>query len=273
MNDRPVTEPPPAETLAPHVPLTAYYADEGERHRYLRRIFDDTAADYDRIERVLALGSGGWYRARALRRARLQPGADVLDVGIGTGLVAREALRIIGPEGTLVGVDPSAGMMGQVRLPGVQLVAGRAEALPRADASCDFVCMGYALRHLADLPAAFAEFHRVLRPGGRLLLLEITRPQGRLALAALKGYMRVVVPAVASVVARRRQTAELWRYYWDTIEACVPPQVVIEALRAAGFRRVRRYVELGVFSEYTALKPPRPPLAAPRAASPVTPAP
>ena len=242
--------------LPPHLPLTDYYADEPERHRFVRGIFDDTAADYDRIERVLAFGSGPWYRRQALQRAKLKPGARVLDVGIGTGLVAREALRMIGPAGTLVGVDPSPGMMEQVRLPGVQLLTGRAEALPCVDASCDFLSMGYALRHLADLSAAFAEFHRVLRPGGRLLILEITRPQGRLATLALKTYMRAVVPAIARVVARRNKTSELWRYYWDTIEACVPPDAVLEALRAAGFRRVRRYVELGIFSEYTAFKPP-----------------
>ena len=242
--------------LPPHLPLTDYYADEPERHRFVRGIFDDTAADYDRIERVLAFGSGPWYRRQALQRAKLKPGARVLDVGIGTGLVAREALRMIGPTGTLVGVDPSPGMMAQVRLPGVQLLTGRAEALPCVDASSDFLSMGYALRHLADLSAAFAEFHRVLRPGGRLLILEITRPQGRLATLALKTYMRAVVPAIARVVARRNKTSELWRYYWDTIEACVPPDAVLEALRAAGFRRVRRYVELGIFSEYTAFKPP-----------------
>ena len=67
--------------------------------------------------------------------------------------------------------------------------------------------------------------------------------------------MRAVVPTVARVVARRHKTSELWRCYWDTIEACVPPQTVLEALRAAGFRGVRRYVQLGIFSEYTAFKP------------------
>jgi demethylmenaquinone methyltransferase/2-methoxy-6-polyprenyl-1,4-benzoquinol methylase len=243
--------------LRPHVPLTEYYADEPARQRFVRRIFDDTAPDYDRIERVLALGSGSWYRHEALRRAGLGTGAEVLDVGIGTGLVAREALTLIGPQGRLVGVDPSPGMMGEVGLPGVELVAGRAEALPRADASSDFVSMGYALRHLADLSAAFAEFHRVLRPGGRLLVLEITRPTGRVATGLLKIYMRAVVPTIARVVARRQQTSELWRYYWDTIEACIPPETVLGALRDAGFRDVHRHVELGIFSEYTAVKAPR----------------
>ena len=247
--------PPPTEALAPHTPLPAYYGDEAEHQQFLRRIFDDTAPDYDRIERVLALGSGPWYRRKALERAGLVAGAQVLDVGIGTGLVAREALKIIGPTGKLVGVDPSVGMMEQIDLPGVELVPGVAESLPRPDASCDFVSMGYAMRHISDVAAAFGEFHRVLRPGGRLVVLEITKPQGRIATALLKGYMRAVVPLIARVVGRRSNTSELWRYYWDTIEACIPPERVLEALRAAGFTEVRRHASLGVFSEYMARKP------------------
>ncbi len=241
--------------LAPHPLLADYYGDETEHQRFLQRIFDETAPDYDRIERILALGSGPWYRRKALQRAGLLENREVLDVGIGTGLVAREALGIIGPGGRLVGVDPSAGMLGEVRLPGLELLPGRAEALPREDASSDFLSMGYALRHLADVAAAFAEFFRVLRPGGRLLVLEITRPEGRAATALLKGYMRAVVPVIAGVIGRRKGSAELWRYYWDTIEACIPPQAVLAALREAGFEDVRRHVELGIFSEYTAVKP------------------
>ena len=244
-----------AEVLRPHTPLPAYYADEATHELYLRRIFDSTATDYDRIERVLALGSGRWYRRQALLRAQLGVGAEVLDVGIGTGLVAREALALIGTEGRLVGVDPSPGMMGEAKLPGVELICGRAEELPRRDASSDFVSMGYALRHITDVKTAFSEFHRVLRPGGRLLVLEITQPAGRVATALLKTYMRAVVPMIAALVARQRDTAELWRYYWDTIESCIPPGAVLVALRAAGFENVQRHVELGIFSEYTAVKP------------------
>jgi len=241
--------------VRPHAPLHAYYADEDEHRAFLRRVFDDTASDYDRIERVLAFGSGSSYRRAALQRAGLASGAQVLDVGIGTGLLAREALALVGGQGRLVGVDPSPGMMNEVSLPGVELICGRAEALPREAASSDFVSMGYALRHIADVHAAFAEFFRVLRPGGRLLVLEITKPSGRLGTAVLKGYMRGVVPLIAKAVARGQDTAELWRYYWDTIEACIAPESVLAALRAAGFEDVKRHLELGIFSEYSASKP------------------
>ncbi len=244
-----------AETLLPHTPLPEYYGDEAEHGRYLRRIFDDTAADYDRIERVLAFGSGPWYRRDALKRAGLSAGAEVLDVGIGTGLVAREALVLIGNAGSLVGVDPSPGMMGEIDLPGIELRAGRAEALPCGPDSCDFLSMGYALRHISDVREAFSEFHRVLRPGGKLLILEISKPDGPIASSLLKTYMRAVVPLIAKVVARKSDTAELWRYYWDTIEACMSAEAVLDALRAVGFENVRRERQLGIFSEYIASKP------------------
>ena len=146
-------------------------------------------------------------------------------------------------------------MMGQVHLPGVELVQGMAESLPRPDASCDFLSMGYALRHIGDVTAAFAEFHRVLRPGGKLLVLEITKPRGPVGTALLKTYMRSVVPVIARFAARGRATPELWRYYWDTIEACIAPETVLQALRDAGFVDVRQRLELGIFSEYTASKP------------------
>lgn len=240
--------------LPPHAPLPGYYGNGDERRRFLTRIFDDTAADYDRIERLLAFGSGPWYRRAALQRAGLDVGAQVLDVGIGTGLVAREALTLIGPAGRLIGVDPSVGMMAEARLPGVQLLQGRAEAIPQPDASSSFVSLGYALRHIDDLSAAFAEFHRVLQPGGRVLLLEISKPASRWGTLLLKAYMRLVVPLLARLVSKQRDTAHLWRYYWDSIEACVPPDRIVQALRSAGFEQVERHVELGIFSEYRGTK-------------------
>jgi demethylmenaquinone methyltransferase/2-methoxy-6-polyprenyl-1,4-benzoquinol methylase len=255
MNAAPEPEPAVGPVQSPHTPLREYYRDEVEHQRFLRRIFDETATDYDRIERVLAMGTGPRYRRMALQRAGLHPGDKVVDVGIGTGLVAREACALIGAAGSLVGVDPSPGMLDQVALRGVQLRVGRAEQLPCEDGEANFLSMGYALRHVSDVGRSFAEFHRALRPGGRLLILEISRPESRIGNALLKAYMRTLVPVIARVVARQRGTSELWRYYWDTIEACIAPAQIIAALEAAGFEAVQRHTELGIFSEYSAVKP------------------
>ena len=245
----------PGPMPAPHPPLRSYYESEADRGRWVRGIFDRTAGDYDRVERVLGLGTGSWYRRQALLRAGLKPGMTVLDIGTGTGLVAREAATLVGDPTLVTGVDPSPGMVEHARVPaGVRLLAGSAEAIPSPDGAADFLSMGYALRHISDLRPAFAEFFRVLRPGGRLCLLEITQPEGAFASAVLKAYLRGVVPAVAALVARHRDMPELMRYYWDTIAACVSPATITQALGGAGFVAVDRHLELGIFSEYRARK-------------------
>jgi demethylmenaquinone methyltransferase/2-methoxy-6-polyprenyl-1,4-benzoquinol methylase len=241
---------------APHRPLEDYYRGEEGRRPFLRRIFDQAAGDYDLIERLMALGSGTWYRRKALIRAGLRPGMDVLDVATGTGLVAREAVAVLGDARKVVGLDPSSGML-HARSMGIGPLAvqGTAESLPFDAASFDFLSLGFALRHMADLTVVFSEFRRVLRPGGIACVLEITRPNGRIAHALAKFYMRDLGTLAAKVFARHAETARLTRYYWDTIEACVPPEQVMETLRDVGFTDVRRHVELGVFSEYTARVP------------------
>jgi demethylmenaquinone methyltransferase/2-methoxy-6-polyprenyl-1,4-benzoquinol methylase len=241
---------------APHPPLPLYYEGEQGRRDWVRAIFDSSAPDYDRVERLMALGTGSWYRREALLRAGLRPGMRVVDVGMGTGLVTREAVAIVGAATLVTGVDPSPGMLGSARVPeGVRLLEGRAEAIPLPDGCADFVSMGYALRHVGDLSAAFREFRRVLKPGGIACVLELTCPETRLGTLALKAYMRVFVPALCWFVARNAGTPKLMRYYWDTIETCVRPARVIATLEDAGLADVRRHVEKGIFSEYRAVKP------------------
>jgi demethylmenaquinone methyltransferase / 2-methoxy-6-polyprenyl-1,4-benzoquinol methylase len=241
---------------APHPPLHDYYAQEAQRSGWVRQLFDRTAGDYDRIERVMALGSGSWYRRMALGRAGLQPGMRVLDIGVGTGLMARQAAQLVGESGQVTGVDPSAGMIQSAKVPpAVKLLMGSAETIPAGSGTADFLCMGYALRHIADLSAAFREFLRVLIPGGRICLLEITRPGGRVRHALLKGYMRGVVPVLAGILGANPDSPKLMRYYWDTIDACAAPSEILAAMGEAGFVEVQRHVALGIFSEYCARKP------------------
>ncbi|MHB8666447.1 MAG: class I SAM-dependent methyltransferase [Burkholderiales bacterium] len=248
----------PAPVHAPHIPLTDYYQTEQDRQAYLREMFDKTAADYDHIEAIFAWGSGSRYRRQALVRGGLKPGMKVLDVGVGTGLLAAQACILTGSAALVTGVDPSPGMMAAAKLPeAMVLIEGRAESLPFPDNHFDFLSMGYALRHISDLAVAFAEFERVLKPGGRLCLLEITPAQNRFGRWLLKTYMRHVLPLMTRFVSRQKDTATIWRYHWDSIEACVPSDQVLATLSAAGLSRVERHVELGVFSEYQAVKAQR----------------
>ena len=250
--------PTPTPTAhAPHLLLTDYYQTEQDRQAYIRKIFDNTAADYDRIESMLAWGTGSRYRRQALIRCGLKAGMKVLDVGVGTGLVAAQACMLTGDPALVTGVDPSPGMMAASKLPKtMRMVEGRAESLPFPDNHFDFLSMGYALRHISDLSVAFAEFERVLKPGGRLCILEITQAQSGLGRWLLKSYMRGVIPLLTRFVSKQKDTASLWRYYWDTIEACVPPEQVMATLNAVRLTQVTRHLEVGVFSEYQAVKGP-----------------
>ena len=219
------------------------------------RLFDEAAPDYDAVQGLMAFGSGAWYRRTALVRCGLGRGMRVLDIATGTGLVAREARRIVGREGAVTGVDVSAGMLARAAraLPGT-LAQGRGEHLPFRAGQFDCVIIGYALRHL-DQPTAFAEMLRVLRPGGIACILEIGAPVSGLLRRILGLYIGRVVPLVSRVIGTRTVTRDLWRYYWSTIQHALPATTVLQNLSAAGFEDARRHVVQRIFCEYTASKP------------------
>lgn len=242
--------------VAPHPVLTDYYRDETERRGRVNQLFDASARHYDWINRMMSLGSGRRYRREALLRAGLAPGQRLLDVGTGTGVIALLAQEIVGSQGEVVALDPSPGMLAVAHAAGVRnTVPGCAESLPFADARFDLLTMGYALRHVADLHATFTEYRRVLRPGAKLLILEITRPRPGLGYHLLKFYLKILVPLVTRLLRGSHEAQTLMRYYWDTIDRCVPPATILAALEAAGFEQVRRDVMLGMFSEYNAVRP------------------
>ena len=246
----------PGGALPPHPTLAQYYGHDADRPQFVRRLFDLAARDYDTIEGGMAMGSGRRYRREALRRAGLAAGMRVLDVAIGTGLVAREASRLTGDPRSVIGLDPSTGMLTEARRQlGVTGLLGVGEQLPIRAASIDFVSMGYALRHLADLGVAFREFFRVLRPGGIVCVLELTKPASRVGFAALRFYMRRIVPILTRLRTGNVEAEMLMRYFWDTVECCVPPERILGALDGAGFEDVRRTLAVGLFSEYTGRKP------------------
>ena len=206
----------------------------------------------------MSLGSGDLYRRQALLRVGLAPGMSLLDAGAGTGAVAAAAQEIVGTRGRVVALDPSLGMLGRAAARGVRRrVRGVAEALPFPAGRFDRLSMGFALRHVADLRATFAEYRRVLTPGGALLLLEITPPASAFGHRLLGFYLGRVVPLVARFGRSRHDARELMEYYWDTVEQCVPPGVILAALADAGFARRERGVEMGVFSEYRAWRDPQ----------------
>jgi demethylmenaquinone methyltransferase/2-methoxy-6-polyprenyl-1,4-benzoquinol methylase len=232
-----------------------YIPDPAQRSHFTRALFDDTARYYDRINRVLSFGFGAGYRRQALLAAGLKPDMHVLDVATGTGLVAREAAALVDEQGQVVGLDLSSGMLRELRrhldLP---LIQGRAERLPVPEASFDFLSMGYALRHVADLERSFGEFRRVLKPGGTLLILEISRPANPLALSLARHYFGRFIPWMSNWLTGADRARTLMSYYWETIEHCVAPEAITAALTASRFTDVQCRVHHGIFRAYSAQK-------------------
>lgn len=227
--------------VRPHPPLTSFYSAPQERPEYIAHLFNASAAHYDWISAVLSFGTDKMYRREALRKAGLKPGMRLLDVATGTGLVAQAALQLGIPPGDIAGVDPSPGMLGEnQRKNPIQLFRGFGEHLPFRDGSFDFISMGYALRHVESLDKLFAEFRRVLRPGGRALVLEISRPDSAAVYSALKLFMGRLLPIVGRYRAKGPELEELMKYYWATIDECVPPAQIVTALEKASFNKVER---------------------------------
>jgi demethylmenaquinone methyltransferase/2-methoxy-6-polyprenyl-1,4-benzoquinol methylase len=126
--------------------------------------------------------------------------------------------------------------------------------MPLPDDQFDFLTVGYALRHFADLEATFREFHRVLKSGGKVLILEATRPQGKFGSWLFKLYFGQIYPFFSRLLTRSAKAEEMMVYFWETMDTCVRPEQVQAAFVAAGFTEVKRKALVWVFSEYTAVK-------------------
>jgi demethylmenaquinone methyltransferase / 2-methoxy-6-polyprenyl-1,4-benzoquinol methylase len=236
--------------------IGAYYANPARRPGIVRALFNRTARHYDLINGIFSLGSGAWYRRSCLGEAGIAPGMTVVDVAVGTGLLAREARRLMQGRGTLIGVDLSESMLAVAQKTlDIPLVQGTAEALPLAANTADFVTMGYALRHVSSIDQTLHEAWRVLRPGGRLVLLEISPPSNRMAKFVTRLFVGGLLPVVSLVVARDRQARSLMSYHWQTIATYAPVEAVLHMIQHCGFESGHCASELDLFRFFSARKP------------------
>ncbi len=242
--------------FAPVVSRPDRLSDRSAREQYTKELFDDSARGYDHASGFAFLRTGRSYRRRMLLNGGLTTGSAHLDIGSGTGLCAAIAQEIVGPSGRVVALDPSVGMLAQASRRGVrETVVGRAESLPFADESFDFVSMSYMLRHIDDLATAFAEARRVLRPGGRILIFELTRPAPVAMRSAFDLAMDWVVPSVGVLASGRPSTFPMMRYWAHTMRAAVKPAQIVRALEHCGFVGTRHLLQLGMFSCYRGSAP------------------
>lgn len=242
--------------MLPHPTLKGRYATPVAKADYVNQLFDKGARHYDGIVDWGFLRTGAAYRRWVQKHHGLKPGHHLLDVACGTGLVAVEAAKLLGTAENITCLDPSEGMLAiaRTKLP-ARFIQARAEAMPLPDNTFNFLTMGYALRHVTDLEQTFREYARVLKPGGKLLILEVTKPAGAISGFFFRLYFGRIYPFLSGLFTRSRDAREMMRYYWETMDACVPPETVLAALRSSGLTEVKRNTALGLFSEYTAAKP------------------
>ena len=221
----------------------------------MKQLFDEGAEHYDPVVGWGFFGTGNLYRKDAQRRHGLKPGMKLLDVASGTGLMAVAASEVLGGAEAITCVEPSDGMLAVARKKlNATFIQSGAESMPLPDDQFDFLTVGYALRHFADLEATFREFHRVLKSGGKVLILEATRPQGKFGSWLFKLYFGQIYPFFSRLLTRSAKAEEMMVYFWETMDTCVRPEQVQAAFVAAGFTEVKRKALVWVFSEYTAVK-------------------
>ena len=227
-------------------------ADLSKTPRDVAAMFDGVARGYDRTNAVLSVGNAALWRIATVKAVAPQPGERILDIAAGTG-TSSIALAKTGAE--VIALDFSQGMVeeGRRRHPELQFVQGDAEKLPFGDAEFDAVSISFGLRNVQHPEVAIAEMLRVLKPGGRVVICEFSRPPLGLLRAGYHAYLRHVMPLIAGAAS---SNPEAYRYLFDSIRDWPEQSVLSQWLRTAGFTRVGyRNLSWGVVALHRGRKP------------------
>jgi len=214
--------------------------DKAER---VRRMFAAIHGHYDRINRLMTLGWDLAWRRAALREAMLPPGGSLLDVATGSGDVLLQAARVY-PHAQAVGVDFTPEMLARAQerlaragLGGrIALVQGDALALPFPDGAFDAVVSAFMMRNVADVPRAFEEQARVVRPGGRVVCLELAWPRAPFFRGLFALYFRHLIPWLGGLLSGH---PEAYRYLPESVAAFFTREEMLAFMEGAGLARAR----------------------------------
>jgi demethylmenaquinone methyltransferase/2-methoxy-6-polyprenyl-1,4-benzoquinol methylase len=201
-------------------------------------MFDRIAGRYDVINTVLSGGIDGGWRRTAARETGLTRGRSALDVACGSGKLTGELAKLAGPDGRAVGVDFSAGMLAIARRdhPKLEFIEGDALKLPFEDAWFDASTIAFGLRNLSDQVLGLSEMWRVLKPGGRAVVLEFVRPPRGPVGMAYRLYLRTLLPVVGGALSG---DPPAYHYLSDTIDSYHTPGELADLARSGGWSDIR----------------------------------
>ncbi|MCS6919389.1 MAG: bifunctional demethylmenaquinone methyltransferase/2-methoxy-6-polyprenyl-1,4-benzoquinol methylase UbiE [Fimbriimonadales bacterium] len=231
---------------------------DSTRRRYVREMFSRVAPRYDLLNSILSFQLHHYWRRRVVRALRLAPDARVLDLCTGTGDLAIELARHLGPAGEVVALDFCEPMLRMGRdkahkrgLNHTVWLNADALHLPLADAQFDAATMAFGLRNLIDKPAAFREIYRVLKPGGKVAILELTRPQRPPMRWLYDLYALHILPRIG----KRLSQADAYLYLPMSIQHYEDRATIAEYMQQAGFANVcYRDLTCGVVCVHTGVK-------------------
>lgn len=212
-----------------------------ERADYVQEMFGRVAARYNLINRLMTFGQDMRWRRFVVQQARLKPGHHLLDLATGTGDIAFEAVKAV-PGIHAIGADFSLPMMreGQ-KLPlgnTIDWTGADALNLPFPDRAFDAVTSGYLARNVIDIPRMFTEQLRVLKPGGRVVVLDSSPPPDNLLRPFIEIHLRFVIPTLGRIIAGKG-AADAYKYLPSSTQAFKNPAELAEIMRAAGVRNVQ----------------------------------
>ena len=210
-------------------------------------MFDRIAGRYDAMNSLMSAGLHHRWRARTVDIAGVSPGSAALDVCCGTGVLALELYRRVGPAGRVVGLDFSATMRelaerkSAAQDAAVEWVQGNALDLPFPDSTFDAATVGFGVRNVADLNRAIAEMARVVRPGGAVAILEITTPQR----PPLKWFYSIWFDRIVPLLGTLAGDREAYTYLPSSVRRFPPAHDLAELMHSAGLREVRYVILAG----------------------------